>query len=155
MIRPPTIRHLAAIHHEPADPQFGHSACLRCSDGIEGGLSDRHHRDGWPATAGQESIKAIDAHFLLLLGQPVDNVDAAISAGPTGQHRYRPARVRPLYSAAHGSASKPAVGELLTAAAPSLEVAWTLAEGASPRHRGKPGGCSTCRHKHFKLKIGA
>lgn len=133
----PTIRpHKLAMH--TMNRQTLVILRLRCSDGIEG-LGEATTIGGLAyGSESPESIKSnLDAHFApLLLGQPADNVNAAMQR--LDRHirgnTFARSAVETALLDAHGKRLGLAVSELLGGRLhDSLEVAWTLASGDTGR----------------------
>lgn len=156
----PTIRpHKLAMH--TMNRQTLVILRLRCSDGIEG-LGEATTIGGLAyGSESPESIKSnLDAHFApLLLGQPADNVNAAMQR--LDRHirgnTFARSAVETALLDAHGKRLGLAVSELLGGRLhDSLEVAWTLASGDTGRDIEEAERMLDLRrHRHFKLKIGA
>ncbi len=134
---------------------------LRCSDGIEG-IGESTTIGGLSyGNESPDSIKVnIDTHITpLLIGQPADNVNAAmqrIERSVRG-NTFAKSGIESALLDAQGKRQGLAVSELLGGRLrDSLPVAWTLASGDTGRDIAEAEKMlDVRRHRIFKLKIGA
>ncbi len=134
---------------------------LRCSDGVEG-IGESTTIGGLSyGNESPESIKVnIDAHFApLLIGQPADNVNAAMQRVERSVrgNTFAKSGIESALLDAQGKRRGLAVSELLGGRLrDSLPVAWTLASGDTARDIAEAEKMlDVRRHRIFKLKIGA
>lgn len=134
---------------------------LHCSDGIEG-LGEATTIGGLAyASESPEAIKTnIDRYFApLLIGQPADNVNAAmyrIDRSIRGNTFARSAVETALLDAQAKRLGLPLAELLGGRLCEGVEVAWTLASGDTAKDIDEAERMLDLRrHRHFKLKIGA